>query len=45
MLSNNIVKVKKLDHLIRDAMKRILNLLSWVSRDWLHHCHGANTLD
>ena len=40
-----LIEVWKLDHLIQDAMKRILNLLSWVSRDWLHHCHGAKILD
>lgn len=40
-----LIEVRKLDHLIQDAMKRILNLLSWVSRDWLHHCHGTKILD
>ena len=36
---------RKINRLIRGAVKRILHLPSWTSSDWLHHHHGANIPD
>ena len=33
---------RKLDRMIRKAVKEILHLPTWVSTDWMDHRHGGN---
>ena len=43
ILSDHGLEVaRKLDRMIRKAVKEILHLPSWVSTDWMHHRHGGN---
>ena len=42
---HGLEEARKINRLIRGAVKRILHLPSWTSSDWLHHRHGPNIPD
>ena len=42
---HGLEEARKINHLMRMYVKRILHLLTWTSNNWIHHRNGGNIPD